>query len=56
MIKNLADAAEYYEKVDLRTVKYTLTMEPQSEKSIEYVVTLYEGARTEDWTRMQRRP
>ena len=56
MMRNLADAAEYYEKVDLDTVKYTLTMEPQSEKTIEYVVTLYEGTRTEDWTRMQRQP
>ncbi len=55
MIRNLADAAEYYEKVDLDTVKYTLTMEPQSEKTIEYVVTMYEGTRTEDWTRMQPR-
>jgi len=53
-IKNLSGADKYYEKVDLDTVKYTLVMEPQSEKSIEYIATTYEGTRSEDWTRMQR--
>jgi hypothetical protein len=53
-VKNLDDAEKYYEKVDLDTVKYTLTLEPQSEKTIEYVLTFYQGVRTEDWTRMHR--
>ena len=53
-VKNLSDAEKYYEKVDLDTVKYTLTLEPGSEKTIEYVVTFYQGVRTEDRTRMQR--
>ena len=53
-VKNLSDAEKYYEKVDLDTVKYTLTLEPESETTIEYVLTFYQGVRTEDWTRMQR--
>lgn len=53
-IKNLGEADNYYEKVDLDTIKYTLTLEPQSEKMIEYVITYYQGVRSEDWTRMQR--
>jgi hypothetical protein len=48
-IKNLNDAQNYFEKVDLDTVKYTLTMEPQSEKMIDYVLTTYQGVRTGDW-------
>jgi hypothetical protein len=47
-IKNLDDSGSY-EKVDLDTVKYTLTMEPQSEKTIEYVLTTFQGTRTQDW-------
>jgi hypothetical protein len=43
-----------YEKVDLDTVKYTLTMEPRSEKNIHYTVTTYHGAREEDWARQNR--
>ena len=54
-IKNLSDADKYYEKVDLDTVKYSLTIEPQSEKTIEYIATTYEGTRSEDWTRQQRK-
>ncbi len=53
-IKNLSDAEKYYEKVDLDTIKYTLTLEPQSEKTIEYVLTMYRGTRTEEWARMDR--
>ncbi len=53
-VKNLDDADKYYEKVDLDTVKYTLTLKPQSEKTIEYVLTFYQGTRTEDWTRMHK--
>jgi hypothetical protein len=50
-IKNIGDAKKYYEKVDLDTVKYTLTLEPESEKTLEYELTTYQGTRTEDWTR-----
>jgi hypothetical protein len=43
-----------YEKVDLDTVRYTLTMEPRSQKNIKYTVTTYHGAREEDWARQNR--
>jgi hypothetical protein len=42
------------EKIDLNTVKYTLTLEPQSEQTVEYELTTYHGTRTEDWTRKHR--
>jgi hypothetical protein len=48
-IKNLGDSKGLFEKVDMDTVKYTLTLEPQSEKTIDYVLTLYQGVRTEQW-------
>jgi len=48
-IKNLNDVQNYYEKVDMDTVKYTLVLEPQSEKAIDYILTTYQGVRTEDW-------
>nr|MBC8392720.1 DUF4139 domain-containing protein [Deltaproteobacteria bacterium] len=53
-IKNIGDAKKVYEKVDLDTVKYTLTLAPQSEETIEYILTTYMGTRTEDWERIQR--
>jgi hypothetical protein len=53
-IDNLDDADSYFEKVDLDTVKYTLTLEPETEKVIEYVLTTYQGSRTEEWTRQNR--
>lgn len=53
-IKNLGEAEKYYEKVDLDTVKYTLTLQPQSEQTIAYELTTYQGTRTEDWQRLQR--
>ena len=53
-IKNRGKAKKYYEKVDLNTVKYTLTLEPESEQTIEYELTTYQGTRTEDWDKMQR--
>jgi len=34
--------------------EYTLTLDPQSEKTIEYELTTYHGTRTEDWTRKHR--
>jgi hypothetical protein len=53
-IENLGDTGRYYEKIDMNTVKYTLTLEPKSEKRVEYKLTTYQGVRTEDWTRMHR--
>ena len=53
-IKNAGDAKKYYEKVDLDTVKYTLTLEPESETTLEYELTTYQGSRTEDWTKAHR--
>ena len=53
-IKNIDDAKKYYEKIDLNTIKYTLTLPPESDQTIEYKLTTYQGTRTEDWTRMNR--
>jgi hypothetical protein len=47
-IKNTGDSGDY-EKVDLTTVKYTLTLPPRSTKSFEYVLRTYRGERQEDW-------
>ena len=43
-----------YEKVDLDTVKFTLSLQPRSEKKFEYVARTYHGTRQEDWTRASR--
>ena len=53
-IKNMGKVKKYYEKVDLDTVKYTLTLDPESETTLEYELTTYHGIRTEDWTRTHR--
>ncbi|MDH4203023.1 MAG: DUF4139 domain-containing protein [Phycisphaerae bacterium] len=53
-IKNVGKAKKYYEKVDLDTVKYTLTLEPESEQTLEYILTTYHGVRAEDWTKAHR--
>jgi hypothetical protein len=47
-IENTGDFGDF-EKVDLTTVKYTLTLEPRSVKSFEYVLRTYQGDRQEDW-------
>jgi hypothetical protein len=44
-----------YEKVDLNTVKFTIQLQPRSNKTFEYTVTHYRGVRTEDWTRRSQR-
>jgi hypothetical protein len=46
----LAKSGEFgeFEKVDLDTVKFTLTLEPRSAKKFEYVLTTYQGVRQED--------
>jgi len=38
-----------YEAEDLDTAKYTLILEPQTRRTFEYVVRLYQGTRQEDW-------
>ncbi len=38
-----------FEKVDLDTVKFTLTLEPGSIRQFEYTLRTYQGVRTEDW-------
>ena len=43
-----------YEKVDLDTVKFTLELAPRSTKTFEYTVTLYRGARAEDFSARTR--
>jgi hypothetical protein len=43
-----------FEKVDVDTVKFTLTLEPRSAKKFEYVLTTYHGVRQEDQTRSMR--
>lgn len=38
-----------YEKEDLDTVKFTTTLNPQSEMAFDYTVRLYRGTREQDW-------
>jgi len=40
-----------FEKVDVDTVKFTLTLDPRSTKKFEYILTTYHGVRQEDFTR-----
>jgi hypothetical protein len=47
-LANSGDFGEF-EKVDLRTVKYTLVLEPRSTQSFEYVLRTYHGTREEIW-------
>jgi hypothetical protein len=44
-----------FEKVDLDTVRFTLTLEPRSRKKFQYVLTTYHGIRQEDRTRNRER-
>ena len=53
-IENSGDAKKYYEKVDVDTAKYTLTLEPETEQTLEYELTTYQGVRAEDWVRRNR--
>jgi hypothetical protein len=53
-LKNLGGSEKDYEKVDLDTVKYTLNLQPESEQTIAYELTTYQGSRAEDWDRMQQ--
>ncbi len=38
-----------YEREDLDTIKFTITLDPRSESKFEYTVRLYKGTRQEDW-------
>jgi hypothetical protein len=38
-----------YEREDLDTVKFTMTLDPRSESKFDYTVRLYRGTRQEDW-------
>ncbi len=37
-----------YEKEDMDTAKYTLTLEPESKKEFQYVLTMYQGTRQQN--------
>ena len=47
-------AVDEFEKVDVKTVKFVLQLEPRSERQFGYTLTTYHGVRTEDWTRLTR--
>jgi len=49
-----AGQTDEFEKVDLDTVKFTLLLPPRSERTFQYTLTTYQGARTEDWERLSR--
>lgn len=38
-----------YEKIDLDTIKFTVSLEPKSKRKIEYTVTTYHGVREDDF-------
>ncbi len=38
-----------FEKVDLDTVKFTLTLDPGLSRKFEYTLRTYQGVRQEDW-------
>jgi len=38
-----------FEKVDVDTVKFTLTLPPRSAQNFQYTLTSYQGTRTQDW-------
>ena len=40
-----------FERVDVDTVKFTLTLVPRSAQSFQYILTIYQGTRTQDWPR-----
>jgi hypothetical protein len=46
-----SDDFDKFEKVDLDTVKFTLTLQPRSTREFGYTLTTYHGTREEDWKR-----
>jgi hypothetical protein len=43
-----------FEKVDVDTVEFNLTVQPRSERTFQYTLTTYQGVRTEDWDRLSK--
>jgi hypothetical protein len=43
-----------FEKIDMDTVEFTVSLAPQSRRQFEYTVTTYHGTRTENWTPQTR--
>jgi len=43
-----------FEKVDVDTVKFAVLLQPRSERSFQYTLTTYQGARAEDWSRLSK--
>jgi hypothetical protein len=39
-----------FERVDMDTVEFTVSLAPQTRRQFEYAVTTYHGTRTENWT------
>ena len=48
------DFSGAYEREDLDTVKFTITLNPRSEAKFNYTVRLYRGTRQEDWKESSR--
>jgi len=49
-----AGQVEEFQKVDAKTVKFSLLLQPRSERKFQYTLTTYNGVRTEDWTRLSK--
>ena len=49
------NTSQEFEKVDLDTVKFTLSLKPRAKKEFEYTLTTYHGVRAEDWEKASRR-
>ena len=48
-LKNTGDYGKY-EKEDLDTAKYTITLQPYTKQQFQYVLRTYHGTRREDWS------
>ena len=47
--------SQEFEKVDLDTIKFTLSLKPRAKKEFEYTLTTYHGVRAEDWEKASLR-
>jgi hypothetical protein len=45
---------DQFEKVDQDTVKFTVLLQPRSERKFQYTLTTYNGVRSEDWARLSK--
>jgi hypothetical protein len=45
---------DQFDKVDAKTVKFSLLLQPRSERKFQYTLTTYNGVRTEDYTRLSK--